>query len=67
MCTVLTRNVLIHVVKFGVHLSEPELRDEHMNVDDVLAGVALICQVAHRQSQYGSHRTNQRLHLANNT
>lgn len=28
-------------------LSEPELRDENMNVDDILAGVPLICQIAH--------------------
>lgn len=65
MCTVLTTNVLIHVVKFG--LSEPELRDKDMNVDDILAGVALSCQVAHGQFQYCSQWTNQSLHLANNT
>lgn len=67
MCTVLTMDVLIHVVRFGLHLSEPELRDEDVNVDDVLAGFALSRQVAHGQFQYCSQWTNQRPHLANNT
>lgn len=67
MCAVLTMDVLIHVLKCVIHLSEPELRDKDMNVDDVLAGVALTCQVAHGQSQYCSQWTNQRLYLANNT
>lgn len=58
---------LIHVVKFGVHLSEPELGDKNMNVDYVLAGVTLGCQVAHGQFQDCSQWTNHRLHLADNT
>lgn len=48
-------------------ISEPELGDEDVNVDDVLAGVALSCQVAHGQFQDRSQRANHRLHLANNT
>lgn len=67
MCTVLTTDELIHVVKLGVHLSEPELRDEDVDVDDVLAGVTLGCQVAHGQFQYRSQRTNQRFHLSDDT
>lgn len=47
--------------------SEPELGDEDVNVDDVLAGVALSCQVAHWQFQDCGQRANHRLHLANNT
>lgn len=66
MGTVLMMDELIHVVKL-IHLSEPELRDEDVNVDDVLTRVTLGCQVAHGQFEYGSQRTNERLHLSNNT
>ena len=66
MCTVLTVHVRIHLVKSGGSLSEPELRDEDMDIDDVLAGVALRCQVARGKFQYRGQRTNQNLHLANN-
>lgn len=47
--------------------SEPELGDEDVNVDDVLARVALGRQVAHGQLQYQRQRTNQRLHLTDDT
>lgn len=67
MCTVLTMDELIHVVILGVHVLEPELGDKNMNIDDVLAGVTLGCQVPHRQFQDCAHWTNQRLHLADNT
>lgn len=66
--TVLTVDVIIHVVKQGSsRRSEPELGDKDMDVDDVLAGVTLGYQVAHGQFQHRSQWTNQRLHLANNT
>lgn len=54
-------------LKLGVCLSEPELRHKDVNVDDVLAGVTLIRQVAHGKLQYCHQRTNQSLHLANDT
>lgn len=50
-----------------VHLLEPELRDKNMNVDDVLAGVTLGCQVPHGQFQDCGQWTSQSLHLADNT
>lgn len=44
--------------------SEPELGDEDVDVDDVLAGLALLPQVAHGQPQDGGQRAGQTLGLA---
>lgn len=60
--TVLAKDVSIHDVlmwwNLALGLSEPELRDENMNVDDILARVVLICQIAHGQFQYRSQWSN---------
>lgn len=41
-----------HMVTSGSHLSEPELCDKNVNMDDVLASITLSCQVTHGQFQY---------------
>lgn len=51
----------------GGELSEPELRHEDVNVDDVLTRVTLDRQVAHGQFEYRRQRASQRLHLPDDT
>lgn len=65
--TVFTMGVSIHGTRSGGHHSEPELGHNNMNVDHAPARVALSCQVAHGEFQDRRQRTNQRLHLADNT
>lgn len=47
--------------------SEPKFRDKDMNVDDVLAWVALMWKIAHRQFQDCRQWTDQGFNLAYDT
>lgn len=46
--------------------SEPELGNEDVDIDDVLAGLALLRQITHGQLQDSGQRANQTLRLAHN-
>lgn len=61
------KGVSMHDVWMRWDSSEPKLGNEDMDIDDVFAGLALLCQITHGQLQDSGERANQTLCLAHNS